>query len=68
MFDPRTLELVSTVLGCGALLALWVGAAMVLPWSEDELNEVSLSFAALRGLARPAPVRVHAIAREVVPR
>ena len=68
MFDPRALELLFTLVGCVALLGLWVAAAAVLPWTDAELDEVARGFAELRGLRRPALAPARVLAREVVPR
>ncbi len=56
--DPALIELLFTIAACLSLGMLLVAAAAVLPWREEELDEVGVSFGALveRLVARPAEV------------
>ena len=63
MLNASTLDLLFTLAASGALLGLWVSAALVLPWTAVELMDVETS---LRGLGyfltsdhagMPAPAR-----------
>ena len=47
MLNASTLDLLFTLAASGALLGLWVSAALVLPWTAVELMDVETS---LRGL------------------
>jgi hypothetical protein len=47
MLNASTQDLLFTLAASGALLGLWVSAALVLPWTAVELMDVETS---LRGL------------------
>ncbi len=51
--SPQTSDLIFTVAASLSLIVLFVSAALVLPWTEDELDEVENAFRTL--LARPQP-------------
>ena len=51
MFDPALQELLFTVAASTSLVVLFLGAAAVLPWTEQELDEVEEAF---RSVASPA--------------
>jgi len=49
--SPQTSDLIFTVAASLSLIVLFVSPALVLPWTEDELDEVETAFRTL--LARP---------------
>ena len=49
------IDLMFTTAACMSLGMLFVAAAAVLPWREDELNEVSDAFGCLAGRATAGP-------------
>jgi hypothetical protein len=49
--SPQTSDLIFTVAASLSLIVLFVSAVLVLPWTEDELDEVENAFRTL--VARP---------------
>ncbi|MEE2752285.1 MAG: hypothetical protein VX519_12705 [Myxococcota bacterium] len=54
--DAALFELLFTVASCGALLVLLLASAAILPWTEQELDEVEHGLRALAAtvLAEPS--------------
>ncbi len=58
MFDPLTVDLLFTLAACFSLLILWAASAVVLPWTEAELDEVQDDLEKLVVRLTPAEPRV----------
>lgn len=52
--SPQNLDLLFTIAASFSLIVLFVSAALILPWTEDELDEVENAFRYIVG--RPQPV------------
>ncbi len=54
--DATLFELLFTITACAALLVLFMASVAVLPWTEQELDEVELSLRALVATVMADPV------------
>ena len=52
--SPQTSDLLFTIAASFSLIVLFVSAALILPWTEEELDEVESAFGYIVG--RPQPV------------
>ncbi|MCB9791968.1 MAG: hypothetical protein H6741_04505 [Alphaproteobacteria bacterium] len=53
--DPITVDLLLTLWAAACLLGLWVAAAVVLPWSPEQFEELDEELEQLRRVAVPQP-------------
>jgi hypothetical protein len=52
--SPQNTDLIFTIAASLSLIVLFVSAALVLPWTEDELDEVEDAFRTLLGRPQSA--------------
>ena len=62
---PQTIDLLFTIAASLSLLVLFITAALVLPWTEEELDEVELALRHISGrrssavvVGKPSPAKL----------
>lgn len=60
MFDTLTMDLLFTISASSSLVALWIATAVVLPWTDAEMDEVDEDLAKLADAFTPEPQPIRA--------